>query len=212
MTKSRPLIILGVVLLLLFAVFTWAVQNIAVAPIGPEGSEVGFSGINAAVRDKIGSNLTWYEITDLLGYGVLLIAAGFMVFALMQVLHRRTLRIDGDLIALAIFYVVVGITYIFFEQYIVNYRPIILEEGLEASYPSSHTLLSLCIMGSALMQFDMRLIRGRVPATVLCSLVMVVIVVGRLLSGVHWFTDIAASVLLSAGLLSLYGAALRKFV
>ena len=210
MSKNKTLFALGAVLLVLFAVFVWAVQNVNVAPIGPDGSEVGFAGINGKVRDLVGIRSGWYEITELLGYAVLLVAAGFGLLALYQIVRRKSLKIDGDLWGLMIFYVVVGGIYLFFEKYVVNYRPVILEDGLEASFPSSHTLLSLCIMGSASLQFSHRLKKFRGLVLVVSILVMVVIVVGRLLSGVHWFTDIVGSVLLSAGLLMIYAAVQRK--
>lgn len=210
MSKNRTLFALGAVLLVLFAIFVWAVQNVNVAPIGPDGSEVGFAGINGKVRDLIGVNQSWYEITELLGYGVLLVAAGFGLLALFQAIKRKSLKIDGDLWGLLLFYVVVGGIYLFFEKYVVNYRPIITEDGLEASFPSSHTLLSLCIMGSASLQFSRRIKKFRTPVLVISLLVMVIIVVGRLLSGVHWFTDILGSVLLSAGLVTIYAAVQRK--
>lgn len=210
MSKNRTLFALGAVLLVLFAIFVWAVQNVNVAPIGPDGSEVGFAGINGKVRDLIGVNQSWYEITELLGYGVLLVAAGFCLLALFQAIKRKSLKIDGDLWGLLLFYVVVGGIYLFFEKYVVNYRPIITEDGLEASFPSSHTLLSLCIMGSASLQFSHRIKKFRTPVLVISLLIMVIIVVGRLLSGVHWFTDILGSVLLSAGLVMIYAAVQRK--
>lgn len=210
MSKNRTLFAIGAILLVFFAVFVWAVQNVNVAPIGPDGSEVGFAGINGKVRDLIGVNQSWYEITELLGYGVLLVAAGFGLLALFQAIKRKSLKIDGDLWGLLLFYVVVGGIYLFFEKYVVNYRPIITEDGLEASFPSSHTLLSLCIMGSASLQFSRRIKKFRTPVLVISLLVMVIIVVGRLLSGVHWFTDILGSVLLSAGLVTIYAAVQRK--
>lgn len=210
MSKNRTLFAIGAILLVFFAVFVWAVQNVNVAPIGPDGSEVGFAGINGKVRDLIGVNQSWYEITELLGYGVLLVAAGFGLLALFQAIKRKSLKIDGDLWGLLLFYVVVGGIYLFFEKYVVNYRPIITEDGLEASFPSSHTLLSLCIMGSASLQFSRRIKKFRTPVLIISLLVMVIIVVGRLLSGVHWFTDILGSVLLSAGLVTIYAAVQRK--
>ena len=210
MSKNRTLFAIGAILLVFFAVFVWAVQNVNVAPIGPDGSEVGFAGINGKVRDLIGVNQSWYEITELLGYSVLLVAAGFGLLALFQAIKRKSLKIDGDLWGLLLFYVVVGGIYLFFEKYVVNYRPIITEDGLEASFPSSHTLLSLCIMGSASLQFSRRIKKFRTPVLVISLLVMVIIVVGRLLSGVHWFTDILGSVLLSAGLVTIYAAVQRK--
>ena len=212
MKKAKICFALGAALLVLFALFTWAVQAVDVQAIGPENTKVGFAALNGAVRDAVGVHLSWYDLTDLLGYAVLGVAGGFALLALWQVIKRKSLRIDGDLWALAGFYAVVGIVYVLFEIFVVNYRPVILEEGLEASYPSSHTLLSLCIMGSAMMQFRRRFsckaCRG--TALLVSAAVMAVVVVGRVISGVHWFTDIIGSCLLSGALLLLYAGILHR--
>ena len=44
-------------------------------------------------------------------------------------------------------------------------------------------------------------------AVLLCAVLMVVTVAGRVVSGVHWMTDIAGGVLLSASLMAFYRAA-----
>lgn len=212
MKKAKTYMILGAALVLLFALFVWAVQTVDVQAIGPEGSQVGFATINAFVRDRVGVHLAWYEITDFLGYAVLAVAGGFVILALCQMVKRKSLKIDKDLWALAGFYAVVVAVYVFFEMYVVNYRPVILEEGLEASFPSSHTLLSLCIMGSAMVQFKRRIPckKCRGPIELVSAVVMVTVVAGRAASGVHWFTDIVGSVLLSCGLLALYAGVLHR--
>ena len=96
--------------------------------------------------------------------------------------------------------------YVFCEVVVINYRPVILEEGLEASYPSSHTVLVCCVMTTAIMQC-VRLIKHemlRNTAVLFSALMIVIMVVGRLLSGVHWFTDIVGGILLSVALVWLY--------
>ena len=44
-------------------------------------------------------------------------------------------------------------------------------------------------------------------AVLLCAVLMVVTVAGRLVSGVHWMTDVAGGILLSASLMEFYRAA-----
>lgn len=99
--------------------------------------------------------------------------------------------------------------YLFFEQVVINYRPVLLGEELEASYPSSHTILVVCIMDTAAMQIcrlfsdKKKLYLGMKCVSIL---LIVVTVIGRLLSGVHWFTDIVGGLLLSGALIVLYRA------
>lgn len=77
---------------------------------------------------------------------------------------------------------------------------------MEASYPSSTTLLVLCVMPTLVEQINRRMMDS-VVKKVICIFTILFsgyMVIGRLLSGVHWFTDIVGSVFLSVGLFGLY--------
>ena len=67
-------------------------------------------------------------------------------------------------------------------------------------------------MPSAMLQFSRRIrfcpLRRCLNAAIAGFTVFMV--VGRLLSGVHWLTDIIGSIFLSAGLVLLYAALIRK--
>ena len=99
--------------------------------------------------------------------------------------------------------------YLFFEQLVVNRRPVLLDGFLEASYPSSTILLALCVLPSAIGQLNARIRHGLLRRCTVFALAALAafMVVGRLLSGVHWLTDIVGSVLLSSGLYCLYRTA-----
>ena len=206
---------LGAALLAAFAVFTLMVVSVDVQPIGPEGSLVGLARLNGAFHSMTGFQGTLYSVTKYAGYVALLVAAGFAVFALMQLIRRKKLkRVDGDLIVLGILYAIVLCVYVLFEKFVINYRPVILDpaEGLEASYPSTHTMLAICILVPAIEQFRRRLSGWKAAAaTGACAVLLAVIVVGRMLCGVHWLTDILGSVLLSLGLTCIYKGFAREY-
>ena len=211
--KVKTHVVLAGVLFLLFGAFTACVTLFDVQPIGPEGSEVGFASVNWFVFQRLGVHPLWYEITEWLGIAAILCAAGFGAMGLCQLVKRKSIRkVDRSILALGAFYAMVFACYLFFEQVVINFRPVILDEGLEASYPSSHTMLVVCIMLSAAMQIRARFSEKKklcLAVGIGAALVSAVTVIGRLLSGVHWFSDIIGGMLLSAALLALYGAVME---
>lgn len=207
-TKGKLLGIAGI-LLAAFALWTLAVQHIDVKAIGPNGSSVGFAGLNGWVHDLTGVHMGLYVLTDWLGLVPMGFVLGFAVLGLVQWMRRRKLfRVDHDILLLGGFYLLVLILYLVFETVAVNARPVLIDGRLEASYPSSTTMLVLCVMPTAMMQLRARIRNTKVRTIVLTILAVFTacMVVGRLIAGVHWFTDIIGGVLLSAGLVALYDA------
>lgn len=200
---------MGWILLIAFLVLFLLVLKIDVRPIGPENSEVGFAFLNGPVHDLLEFKKIPYTISKLSGALTLLAAAGFAVLGVLQLVQRRSLfEVDRDILLLGAFYVLLFILYVFFDKVAINYRPVILDEGLEPSFPSSHSLLALVICGTGMMQADRRL-KGspyKGIAIDVLGILMIVTVLCRLLSGVHWFTDILAGVLLGASLVCFYAA------
>lgn len=194
-------------LLVAFVLWTVLVCCVDVAPIGPRGSSVGFAALNGWFHRLTGVHMTLYTLTDWLGLVPIAVGFGFAVLGLCQWIQRRRLfKVDADLLALGGFYVVTTMAYLLFESVDINYRPILIEGCLEASYPSSTTLLALCVMSTARLQLHSRMTSGMLRRTVSFAIVAFTafMVGGRLLSGVHWLTDIVGGVLLSACLVSAY--------
>ncbi len=199
--------IIAGLLYILFALLIVAVKFVDVAPIGPQSSEIGLATLNGAVADLVGVNMAWYRITDALGIVAIALAGGFALLGLVQFIRRRSLlKVDADIIILGIFYAAVVAVYAIFEVCIVNYRPIIMHTELEASFPSSHTMLVVCIMLTAVYQLNNRINHKiiRIAAVTACSVIAAVTVVGRMLSGVHWFTDIIGGLIISGALILTY--------
>ena len=195
----------------LFAVLIVLVKTVDVQQIGPEGSSIGFAGINKAMNDATGLNMTLYKITEVLGLLALAVAGCFALLGLVQLIKRKSFaKVDPEIYALAGLYVVVLALYVIFEKVIINYRPVIMpdEEHVEASFPSSHTMLGIVIMGSTFIIIDKYIKNESICKSVriVSILILIAIVFGRLFSGVHWLTDILGGVLISSALLFIFSA------
>ena len=148
-----------------------------------------------------------YTITDWLGLVPIIICMCFGVLGIVQLVKRRSLlKVDSDIVLLGAYYVVVILGYLLFEMVPINYRPILIDGNLEASYPSSTALLVLSVMPTLKYQIDRRIVN---PVTRKAISVFVIVfsafmVIGRLIAGVHWITDIIGSVFFSSGLFMIY--------
>ena len=198
---------IAAILLGAFVLWTVAVRLVDVQPIGPQGSAVGFATINGWVHDLTGVHMPLYTVTDWLGLVPIGVAMGFALLGLIQWIKRKHLRqVDFSILVLGGFYLLVMAAYVLFEVFVINYRPVLINGCLEASYPSSTTMLVLCVMPTTLMQLNARIKNQTLKRWVGFGITAFILfmVIGRLLSGVHWFTDIIGGALLSAGLVMLY--------
>ena len=205
--QNQKHLIASLGMLAAFVLWTIAVCTIDIRAIGPEGSEVGFGALNEWFHKLTGVHLSLYYATDYLSLIPLGIAAGFAILGVTQWIKRKSLtKVDRDILILGGFYVAVIGAYTFFELFPVNYRPIWIEGRLEASYPSSTTVLVACVMSTAFMQLKSRVKAPRLR-TCLCYAMAVfaaLTIACRLVSGVHWLTDIVGGLFLSAWLVSAY--------
>ena len=207
MEKKKRLFCLGLGLILAFAIWTVSVRFIDVKPIGPRESSVGFATLNGYFHSLTGVNISLYTITDWLGLVPIFVALGFAVLGLIEWIGRKSLfKVDKNILALGGFYIVVIAVYILFETVVINYRPTLIEGYLEVSYPSSTTLLVGCVMPTAMIQLGDRIRKRALKKflMLIISIFMAFMVIGRIVSGVHWITDIIGGMLLSAGLVTLY--------
>lgn len=205
--QNQKRLCISACLLAAFVLWTVGVSYVDVRAIGPESSTVGFATINRAVHSLTGVSMPLYTVTDWLGLVPIGFATGFALFGLVQWIRRKSIRkVDHSILILGIFYIIVIAAYVFFETFAVNYRPVLINGFLETSYPSSTTLLVLCVMPTALMQFNDRIrnTTAKRCIRIAISAFIAFMVIGRLFSGVHWFSDIVGGILLSAGLVMLY--------
>ena len=205
--KNKKRLVFGASLVVAFVLWAVLVRFVDVRAIGPKGSSVGFATLNGFVHELTGVNWLLYTVTDWFGLIPIAVALLFAILGLVQLIKRKSLwKVDHSILALGVFYIVVMAAYIFFEIVVINYRPTLIDGYLEASYPSSTTMLVMCVMPTAAMQLNVR-IKNTVFRR--CTVIAIVafiafMVIGRLLSGVHWVTDIIGGVLLSAGLVMIY--------
>ena len=197
----------GAGLLALFVIYTVSLTVVDLQPIGPQGSWVAYAGLNKAVHELFGVHMILYHITDWAGVVAIFVAVAFAVLGLIQWIQRKhILKVDSNLLALGVFYIVVFGVFVFFEYRMINRRPVLINGYLEASYPSSTTMLAMCVLPTAMMQFRqyIRKMWLRNTVNILCGVFTAFMVLGRLVCGVHWFTDILGGMIFSAGMIFLY--------
>ena len=205
--KNSRLFWVGVGLLAVFVLWTVLIRLVDVESIGPRQSSVGFATLNGYIHNLTGVNMSLYIITDWLGLVPIGVAFGFAVLGIVQCIKRKSLlKVDRSILTLGGFYIVVMVVYILFEIVVINYRPTLIDGYLEASYPSSTTILVMCVMPTAMMQLRTRIKNDLFRRCVMLTITVFIIfmVIGRLVSGVHWITDIIGGAILSTGLVMLY--------
>lgn len=203
MNKSKKSFFISVILIFVAIVFTFLVKVVNVKQIGVNGTNIGFATLNKFVFETIGVNMIWYHITDWLGLIPIFMAIFYALIGFIQLIKRKSLfKVDKELIMLGLFYIIVISIYIFFEKVIVNYRPILMNGFLEASYPSSHTLMTICLCGSSII-VNKKMFNNKISkfTNILSLFIITITIIGRTISGVHWFTDIMGGIIISISLL-----------
>ena len=204
--KNKRNILVSVLMTIFAGVYVYLVKTVDVKTIGPNKSSVGFSTINKAFADLVGSNMTIYKLTEVAGLLIFIIVVFYGLIGLIQLIKRKSIfKIDREIISLGILYVLMIGTYLVFEKVVINYRPIIIDGELEASFPSSHTMLAICTCISSLLVYKKYVPNKlRYPVMFLTILLLTIVFLGRTISGVHWFSDILGGVIISLTLLTYF--------
>lgn len=208
--NAKKYLYLGLSMLGIFIIWTVLVMTVDVKPLGVKGTDIGLCTLNRAVHDLTGSNMTLYNITDWLGLVPLFVCFVFAGVGLWQLIKRRSLfKVDAGIIILGIYYIIVILAYLAFEMIPINYRPMLINGFMEVSYPSSTTLLVLCVMPTFNFQTEQR-VKNKEARNIIIIISVIFsafMVAGRLISGVHWISDIIGSVFISLGLFYIYKGA-----
>ena len=213
LTKDNKKLLTVIGLFIICILYTILVKYYDTNAIGPKNTVVGFSALNALFSNLTGYNEFYYKLTEVLGILVFVLVGYYGIIGLMQLIKRKNLlKVDKRLLFLGGFYVVMLLVYVLFEHVIINYRPFLIDKELEASYPSSHTMLALCVCLSSLLiskyYFNKKAVK---IVNIITIILMFVLVIGRVLSGAHWITDIIGGIIISAFLVYLHDYLINKF-
>ena len=206
MKENKKNIIIAGSLTLASIIYTLLVKFVDVKAIGPNGSEVGFAWLNKIFHNLLGEHMVIYKISEVLGYVVMLLVVIYGCIGLYQLIKRKSLlKVDKEIIKLGVFYVLMLVVYVLFEKIEINYRPVLMDGVLEASYPSSHTILALCICFSSLITSKKYFNKLYVKKINLITVILTgLVLLLRTISGVHWISDIIGGIIISLTLVSYY--------
>ena len=201
--KNKRNIILCLLLTFVSMLYTILVKIVDVQAIGPKHSKVGFASMNNYFKNIIGSNMTIYKITEILGLLVFVICIFYACVGIYQLIKRKSIKeVDKEIVLVGAFYILVLFVYVFFEKVIINYRPIIVDGKLEASFPSSHTVLAICVCTSSFILSNKYINKRYLDiVNVATFILMLCVIIGRLISGVHWLSDIIGGIIISITLI-----------
>ena len=214
--KQRAMLdyVLGAICFAIFIVLIILLKTVDVQAVGPEGTSVGLASMNTAFHNMTGENKGFYLLSKILGFAELSLVVYFAGIAVYQWVKGKSFKnVAHCLKAAGIFYVITAGLYVFFEKVVINFRPVIMEgkDHVEPSFPSTHTLLAIMILGSAFVIAKNLLTNVPLKRTlrILCFVFMFITAAARLLSGVHWLTDIIGAIFLGATLVFEYAGVIK---
>jgi len=201
--KKKRNIIICIILTIISILYTILVKIVDVKPIGPNSSKVGFASLNGLFKDLIGNNMTIYKITEVLGYLVFIICLFYACVGVYQLIKRKSIKkVDKEIFLVGAFYVLVLLIYVLFEKVVINYRPVLIDGVLEASFPSSHTMLAICVCTTSLIIGSKYINKKYLDIiNIITFILMLSVLIGRLISGVHWISDIMGGIIISITLI-----------
>ena len=194
-------------------IMTILVATVDVQPVGVEGTDIGFATINTGFFNRFGESKAFYTISKIAGLFCFAIAGGFGLFFCIQLIQRKSIqKVDRNLTVLILLYLATVIVYLLFEKFAINYRPVLRDKGLESSYPSTHVMLAYVIVVSAVDQWNIYIRKENLLTIAVAGsfLILAVVIVCRLLSGVHWLTDIIGGILIGDMLIAWYRVAASR--
>lgn len=192
-------------MLVLAVLFTIAVKKIDTAIVW--GKEIGFSNINIAIHNFLQTSETFDKISDIMMVVSALLLGGLVFMATYQLISGKGLKaVDRELVVSGAVLLLTAGIYFLFEAVVINFRPVLIDGYLEASYPSTHVLFSM-VVNIISIDYIISKIKNKkimLPAVISVSVVTVVGFCSRVLSGMHWLTDIVGALLFAGALIMIY--------
>lgn len=151
------------------------------------------------------SNEAWDEFSDVILYISLLFILGLAIYGFYQLSKKRSLfKVDKDIIFIGCGLAILAFVWLVFDKLIdVNYRPIAISGTAQTSFPSTHTMIAAFVLLAATrailkrngneIKYQLLAYSGSSILILLCSL-------GRILSKMHWATDVLGGLFIGVGL------------
>lgn len=207
--SKKTCYILATCMFLLFGILIALLLTVDVTNSGVKGSNIGLSGINVPMRDIIGTSRLFYNISKIIGAIGVGLCAFLCAMLGFRVLRKKSLKaLNKKEYALIGLYFVTAIFYVAFDKIVINYRPFIKwdESGPESSFPSTHSLMAIVIF-AGLAHATSDYIKNELTLKIIqmaCVIMALLVIIGRIFSGVHWITDIIGGIILGIGLVCIY--------
>lgn len=199
MNKEKRNYYITLAIFIVFIIFTIGVMNIDVMAIGPKDGKVGFSTINKKVFEIFGQNDKWDQVSDKLLSISVFVELGFILITIFQIIKRKSLfKIDYDISIFFILYIIFALINVFFDYIAINNRPIIEDGKVEASYPSTHTFMTVFMLGFLMIEIWCRIKNKAIKNIIytICVIIMIAMPILRVIAGRHWLTDVIGGVIL----------------
>lgn len=212
--KQMKNIIKTLIWMIACVLFTIFAMTFDKKPIAPDGSPVGFGSINDFFFSIFGAHKVADVISDIFSVLSIAVALFFTILGLIQLIKRKNIfKVDMTVICMGIVYAITIALYILFILCPVNMAPYLEDGEATASFPSSHTMTIVAIFLTAAAWVGRKVKNARSAEIITYVLYgsSAVLVIFRLFSGAHWFTDIVGGVIYAFMLSSLYSTLLSLF-
>ncbi len=151
---------------------------------------------------------SWDGLSDVILYISLGFLVGLAIYVLYQVSNKKNLlKVDKDILFVGCGILIIIFFWILFDKIlIINYRPILVKMEAEASFPSTHVMLTTFILlssGYCITKRESKNLIHTILGYAGFSCLVFICVLGRILSSMHWMTDCLGGFLIGFGLFSL---------